>query len=83
MLNSALAAVFMWTALFTNQGIVEDYINKFPTEYATMDECEVDAAQLKYAINSNEELVSRMIEDGFEGMVIMCTDDPDPFSTEE
>jgi hypothetical protein len=81
MLNSAIAAVFLWTALFTTSGVDPETIIQFDTEYATTADCDVDAATLKNMINSNDELVERMLDRGYEGMFIICTDDPDPFST--
>jgi hypothetical protein len=80
MLNSAIAGVFMWFAFFVGgpEGIDLDTLKKFGP-YESMEVCEQSSDTMRDMLTTNEELVQRAIDLGYDGVMTLCTDDPNPF----
>lgn len=77
-MTNVVAGVLMWIVMFfPDQRLDLESIQTYP--YETQEQCEASADVFLDMIKTNEELSKLAIEQGYEGVLVICTDDPNPF----
>lgn len=77
-MTSTAAAVAMWVGLFFPGQIIDPAsVSSYP--YNSMEECEESASVFIDVVRTNKEFAERAQADGYEGVMVLCSDDPDPF----
>lgn len=78
-MTSTAAAVAMWVALFFPGQIIDPAsVSAYP--YNSMEECEESASVFMDMARTNTEFAAQAQADGYEGLMVLCSDDPDPFN---
>lgn len=80
MTSVAALSIYMWSILvFANGEPDYNTIIKSEDPYESMQTCQQGLEYMSEMIDTNEELNKRMLDAGYLGIYLVCTDNPDPF----